>query len=134
MQASAVAIGQRAVVITGKPGSGKSSLAFALIDRGATLIGDDGVALRLEADALLASPPPNIEGLLELRGVGLLTFPVTQAPVSLLVELGTEGERHPETLPRREMLGVAIPVMQLGQTDWTSALRIEQALAMHGLA
>src|SRR3546814_11755709 len=45
IQGSAVAIGGRAVLIIGPPGSGKTSLALALIDRGATLIGDDGVAL-----------------------------------------------------------------------------------------
>ncbi|MFM5886059.1 MAG: HPr kinase/phosphorylase, partial [Novosphingobium sp.] len=44
-QATAVAIGGRGVLIEGAPGSGKSSLALALIDRGAALIGDDGVAL-----------------------------------------------------------------------------------------
>ena len=45
-QASAVAINGRALLIEGEPGAGKSSLALALIDRGAQLIGDDGVALR----------------------------------------------------------------------------------------
>ncbi len=44
-QASCVAIGERALLIEGLPGSGKSSLALALIDRGATLVGDDGVVL-----------------------------------------------------------------------------------------
>ena len=34
-QATCVAIGGRAVLIEGEPGSGKSSLALALIDRGA---------------------------------------------------------------------------------------------------
>ncbi len=35
MQASAVAIAGRALLIEGPPGSGKSALALALIDRGA---------------------------------------------------------------------------------------------------
>ncbi|MGB7371776.1 MAG: serine kinase, partial [Erythrobacter sp.] len=33
------------MAILGPPGCGKSSLALALIDRGAQLIGDDGVTL-----------------------------------------------------------------------------------------
>ena len=46
---SCVAIGGRGVLIEGAPGSGKSSLALALIDRGAALVGDDGVTPRLTA-------------------------------------------------------------------------------------
>ena len=72
LQASAVAINGRALVLEGAPGVGKSSLALALIERGAMLIGDDGVTLVRDGDGesarLLAVPPPNIEGLLEVRG------------------------------------------------------------------
>jgi len=39
-QATAVAINGRAVLIEGPPGAGKSTLALALIDRGAVLVGD----------------------------------------------------------------------------------------------
>ncbi|HEY6868656.1 MAG TPA: HPr kinase/phosphatase C-terminal domain-containing protein, partial [Novosphingobium sp.] len=83
-QATCVAIGGRAVLITGEPGSGKSSLALALIDRGALLVGDDGVALAARAGRLLASPAPATTGLIEVRNVGLLTRPVARGvPVAL---------------------------------------------------
>ena len=61
-QASAVVIGGRALLIEGPPGSGKSSLTLALIDRGAGLIGDDAVTLMREGAALIASPhnPPGV--------------------------------------------------------------------------
>ena len=75
-QASAVAIEGRALLIEGPPGSGKSSLALALIERGAGLIGDDAVTLTASEEQLIASPPPNITGLLEVRGVGLARLPV----------------------------------------------------------
>ena len=54
IQASCVAIGGRGLLILGAPGSGKSSLALALIDRGARLIGDDGVQIAGEAGVLRA--------------------------------------------------------------------------------
>ena len=44
-QGTCVMIGTQGLLIEGPPGAGKSSLALALIDRGATLVGDDGVLI-----------------------------------------------------------------------------------------
>lgn len=145
-QASAVAIGGRALLITGPPGSGKSSLTLALVDRGAGLIGDDAVSLhRADADGdadanagdrLIAAPPPQIAGLLELRGVGIVRLPVTDpAPVALLLELGgVAGERLPDTpLPRRDLGGIAVPVLRFDPGTIAPAERAEWALRLHGL-
>ena len=133
LQASAIAIEGRAVLIRGAPGSGKSSLALGLIDRGATLIGDDGVTLDVQGDTLFAAPPPNIAGLLEVRGVGLLTLETTSAPVALMVTIGSAAERLPEALPQTDILGKIVPTLCLARTDWTSPMRVECALQMHGL-
>ena len=137
MQASAVVIGGRALLIEGPPGSGKSSLALALIDRGAGLIGDDAVALSVDGEGrLIASPPPNIAGLLEVRGVGLARLAVASpTPVALLLSLGGEApERLPETpLPRREIAGIAVPVLAFDPGPLAPAARAEWALKLHGL-
>lgn len=135
-QASAVDIGGRALLIEGPPGSGKSSLTLALIDRGAGLIGDDAVTLVREGEALIASPPPNIAGLLEVRGIGLLQVKVASpAPVALVLELGGAApDRLPETpLPCRMIAGVAVPVLRFDPGTIAPAQRAEQALALHGL-
>lgn len=136
-QASAVAIGGRALLIEGLPGSGKSSLALALIDRGAGLIGDDAVTLERIGDQLVASPPPNIAGLLEVRGIGLMPMPVASpAPVALVLELGgaQSPERLPDTpLPRRLLGGVAVPTLPFDPGAIAPAERAEAALALHGL-
>lgn len=137
LQAGAVAIGGRALLIAGPPGSGKSSLALALIDRGAGLIGDDAVTLERAGDSLIASPPPNIAGLIEVRGVGLLRLATAaSAPVALLLELGgPAGERLPPSpLPTRSICGVAVPVLAFDPGAIAPALRAEHALALHGLA
>ncbi|MEE4199361.1 HPr kinase/phosphorylase [Erythrobacter sp.] len=137
IQASAVEIGGRAVLVEGPPGSGKSSLALALIDRGARLIGDDGVRLSREGDTLIAAPPPNIAGLLEIRGVGLITLPVCEAaPAALILNLVETGhaERFPERLIARDILGVEIPILPFVPGHKAPAIRAEWALKVHGLA
>lgn len=137
LQASAVAIGGAALLIEGPPGSGKSSLALALIDRGAGLIGDDAVTLAAEDGWLIASPPPNVAGLIEVRGVGLVRLPLARpAPVGLILALGGPApERLPGTpLPTRLIAGVAVPVLAFDPGAIVPALRAEWALRQHGLA
>lgn len=137
MQASAVVIAGHALLIEGPPGSGKSSLALALIDRGAGLIGDDAVTLVQDGECLIASPPPNIAGLIEVRGVGLVRVAVAPpAPVALILCLGGPvPERLPETpLPRRHIAGVAVPVLAFDPGAIAPAARAESALRLHGLA
>lgn len=133
IQASAVAIDGWALLIEGPPGSGKSTLALELIDRGAKLIGDDGVSLRRENERLVASPPPNISGLIEIRGVGLATLPTVEAPVALGLSLVEEAERLPENTELRDLLGVRIPWLPVLQSANSLALRAEWAMRLHGL-
>lgn len=136
MQASAVVMGGRAVVIEGPPGSGKSSLALALLDRGAGLIGDDAVCLSRAGNAVIAAPPPNIAGLIELRGIGIIDWPLAQpAPLALILTLGAgAGARLPERAPRRDILGCAIPALAFEPGMLAPAQRAEWALRVHGLA
>ncbi|MEO0698103.1 MAG: serine kinase [Pseudomonadota bacterium] len=138
VQASAVATNGRAVLIEGEPGAGKSSLALALIARGAQLIGDDGVRVsRAQAGGrahLVASPPPHIEGLIEVRGVGLLTRPLAApSPLALVLTLTAHAERLPEALERRSWLGCTVPVLPFVPGTTAPAERALAALELHGL-
>lgn len=127
-----VAVDGRGILIAGPPGSGKSTLALALIDRGAVLVGDDGVALERRGDRLWALPPPNIAGRLEVRGVGIVSVSATPAPLALMLSLDVQGERLPSPAIR-EIDGVALPCLDLGEPDHAAALRAEWALRLHGL-
>jgi serine kinase of HPr protein (carbohydrate metabolism regulator) len=119
VHASAVRVGDRAVLIRGASGSGKSSLAFELILAGragivpkAVLVGDDRVRLAVQDGQLIASSIVELAGLIEIRGLGIRrTDFVDQAPISLIVDLGASDAKRlppPEAL-RTIISGVELP-------------------------
>ena len=127
-----VAIEGRGLLLEGSPGSGKSSLALALIDRGAGLVGDDGVALEQRGAQLWAHPPPHIAGKLEIRGVGIVELPVVSASLALVLSLEDDAARLPE--PDEVALeGTLLPRLRFRADGPHSALRAEWALRLHGL-
>jgi HPr kinase/phosphorylase len=82
-----------AVLILGPSGSGKSDLVLRLVSRGFDLVADDQVDLRNG----LASAPPELAGLLEVRGLGIVQLDAVTKPVPLrlVVVLGAEVDRLP---------------------------------------
>ncbi|MCW1403642.1 HPr kinase/phosphatase C-terminal domain-containing protein [Novosphingobium sp. MW5] len=134
-QFTCVSIKGRGVLIEGAPGSGKSSLALALIDRGAMLVGDDGVALEAANGRLLASPAPATAGLIEVRNVGLVPMPfTTRAEISLVIALDPEAPRFIDRAEEREVIGLTLPLVRLWPDSPVLALRAELALEHYGLA
>ena len=133
-QATCVALDGRGLLIHGEPGSGKTSLALALIDRGAELVGDDGVALKLRTAKLWACPPRHTASLVEIRNVGLATLPAVPAPVALAVTLDSSAPRLPDEPGGLQILGRTIPPPTLYPDAAALVLRAEYALRLHGLA
>jgi serine kinase of HPr protein (carbohydrate metabolism regulator) len=125
--------GPRAVLIDGEPGSGKSSLALALIDRGARLVGDDGVTLEDRSGLLWALPPPHTADLIEVRNLGLARLPATSAPLALVIRLDPEAPRFIEHAGRAMIEGHWLPSVALWPDTPALPLRAELALKMHGL-
>src|ERR1700756_3501256 len=104
VHASAVKVGDRAVLIRGPSGSGKSRLAFDLILCGrsgqvppAILVGDDRVRFDTGAGELLVRPVRELAGLIEIRGLGIRRCAYVEvARVCLVVDLAaTDAERLP---------------------------------------
>ncbi len=133
-QATCVAISGRAVLIEGPPGSGKSSLALALIDRGATLVGDDSVSLEVLDGRLIAHPHAKTRGLLEVRNLGLVDMPVCEAiPIALLVRLDDHAPRFIEESAHIDIEGRRLPAIALWPESPVLALKVEIALSRFGL-
>lgn len=115
LHATTIMINQKAVVITGAAGCGKSDLALRLIDGGGTLIADDQTQLSVIDGQLLAASPPSIVGLLEIRHVGIYKVPyITDIPVHLCVDAAT-GVRVDRLPPADtvEWLGCKVPRIRL---------------------
>jgi len=107
------------VLIRGPSGSGKSRLAFDLIEAGRVgtlqfvrLVADDRVHLEAANGHLVARPAQVLAGLLELRGVGLLRFPFEpRAVIGLVIDLAADdAARLPDADRRRmEVEGIILP-------------------------
>ncbi|MGE3692635.1 MAG: HPr kinase/phosphorylase [Novosphingobium sp.] len=133
-QATCVAIDGRGLLIEGPPGAGKSSLALALIDRGAVLVGDDSLMLKRRGGRLYARPHPKTRGLLEVRNLGLIDYPVCEeAPLALALLLSEQAPRFPEEIESAEWLGVSLPQVKLWPNSPVLHLRAELALQRFGL-
>lgn len=133
LHASCVAIGDRAVLIEGRSGSGKSDLALRLIDRGGVLVSDDYTVLVRESDTLIAQAPATIAGRIEVRGIGIVEMPhAERAPVALIVTLVDQVERFPEDRAPRRIAGVALPEIALVASELSAPIKVELALKRAG--
>lgn len=119
LHASCVAVDGRGLLILGPSGAGKSALAIRLISLGAVLVSDDRTRVMPTAGQLHAScPNPELRGLVEARGLGILRAPFdVSVALALAVDL---GQREPDRLPPRRkvtILGIPLSLVLHPQND-----------------
>jgi len=138
---TSVALGRRAALLRGEPGSGKSDLALrfvALPGEGELqphLVADDQVWVEACSDgALVVSAPQTIAGKIEVRGLGIVTVPfLAQAPLVLVCDLvqGKDAPRMPpEPWERTVIAGVPVPVLKLDPFELSAPLKLKMALLL----
>jgi serine kinase of HPr protein (carbohydrate metabolism regulator) len=122
------------VLIRGASGSGKSALVLALLhsDSRNRLIADDRTVLSVRDGRLIASVPPELAGLLEIRGQGIVRRPhLSPASVDLVVDLlpAAQCPRMPEPADRLALVdGVAVARLMLPVGSPDGAIRVLAAL------
>jgi serine kinase of HPr protein (carbohydrate metabolism regulator) len=117
IHASAVLGGERAVIIRGPSGSGKSRLALALLAAAksgllpfARLVADDRIRISAAHGRILVSAPEAIEGMIEVHGLGIRAAECERIAVAgWIVDLAAKDAARMPKLMRTEILGVAIP-------------------------
>jgi serine kinase of HPr protein (carbohydrate metabolism regulator) len=129
IHATALVLGDRGVLITGPSGSGKTTLALTLIDRFgsderfARMVGDDQLFIAARGGRLVASCPPAIAGLAEVRGVGPRPLPtLASAVIDLIVRLVQEHDAPRLPDPASETIaGIELPRLDLPERNAVAA-------------
>ena len=131
-----VACGSAAILLRGKSGAGKSDLALRfLADQGRWplaaheryLVADDQTRLTVRSGQIIASSPATIAGLLEVRGVGIVSLPAgTSTPLRLVVDLVPPEmiERMPSPDGAIELLGHQIAHRRIAPFEPSAALKL----------
>ena len=112
MHATCVDINGSGVLIIGRSGSGKSSLALNLLALGSTLVADDQCELVKKNNRFSVSKPASLPNSIEIRGVGLVSVPmVVETSLDWVVNMDeAEKERMPD-LRFTEIDGYKIPTI-----------------------
>lgn len=117
----------KGVLVEGPSGAGKSDLALRALDQGFRLVADDRVLVWTSAGRLYGRAPDALHGMIELRGVDVVSVAaISFAEIVLIARLGAP-ERIPE--PRVEdVLGVAVPLLDADPFEATAAAKLSRAI------
>lgn len=129
LHATAIAIDGAGVLLLGPTGAGKSDLALRLIERGATLVGDDAVPVDCSDGTPILHTAPNIRGRLEVRGVGICAVDsIASAPLRLAVQLASHYERLPPSGETTTIGSFEVPSLVLDPFEISAPIKLEYAL------
>jgi HPr kinase/phosphorylase len=135
------------LLITGKPGIGKSEVALDLVERGHRLVADDVVIVtKKEEKLVMGSGTDLVQHYMEIRGLGLVDIRAMfgirairfQKRVEVIVDLHhwdrtVEYTRLGMVDETRDILGVELPLVKLPITPGKNVTVLCEVIAMNHL-
>jgi HPr kinase/phosphorylase len=132
------------VLLTGKPGVGKSETALALIKKGHCLVSDDVTSLRVDsAQDVIGSPIGVIRYHMEIRGLGIIHVPSlfgvasvrNEKKLDLVINLCSPEmilaeDRSGQLIQQRTILGVNIPTIEIPVAPGRDVANIVEVAAL----
>jgi serine kinase of HPr protein (carbohydrate metabolism regulator) len=128
-------VGWRGVLVEGESGSGKSDLMLRTLSQGWSLVADDRVLIWRDGDRLFGRAPEPLDGLIEVRGLGVLAAPrraFAEIILAVLCVGSGEVERWPEPQPLR-LFDLALPLARLAALEASAPAKFARALSHIGL-
>ena len=126
VHSTALVVGTTGLLLLGPSGSGKSATAINLLSMArlaghfAALVSDDQVMIETIGQALIASAPETIRGMIECRGTGIArTATIAKARLHLAVELvSVNAANRIQDDERRWLPGgsVSLPLLSLDRS------------------
>ena len=132
IHATCVNLNTKGVLILGNSGSGKSDLALRLITLlSAKLVSDDRTEIFNDSGVIKAKSPKILEGLLEVRGIGIIKQDyLKETKVDVVIKITSEKvERMP--MPQKYQLeGVDIPLFYINPFELSAPSKVVAALSL----
>jgi len=132
LHATLVVLNDCGILLSGKSGSGKSDLALQLIeDKNAALVADDVVYVEKKENEVIGKCAPNLAGMLEVRGLGIVKYPyIKEAKIKLWVNL-VDDIKKLQRMPKKQtecILGLEIDKIDLYAKENSALAKIAAAL------
>lgn len=133
-----VAFGNRAALLRGESGTGKSDLALRFLalpeEAGLCphLVADDQVWFEAQGKGVTVTTPKALAGLIEVRGLGIKRVPflgtATLVLVCDLVPADHVPRMPPDPLERTVLAGIEIPTLRFSPFEASAPIKLKMAL------
>ena len=120
----------RGVLLRGEAGSGKSDLMLRALARGFRLVADDRTVVWSSGGRVYGRAPDLLSGLIELRGVGIVTepaLPLAEVALAVRCEAAGSPERMPDT-EWEDVAGLRVPLLRLQPLEASAPAKLGRAL------
>lgn len=126
LRGTCIAVEGSGVLLRGPSGCGKSDLALRLIEAGGRLVADDYTDVFKADGRLFAAPPRELRGLLEVRGIGIVSLQFAES-APLIASIDIVPKESVERMPPSEwvsILDVSVPSFRLTALEPSCAAKV----------